>query len=612
MPPTSPGSLGDERYAQILAYVLQQNGIGPGTRPLPANPEQLRTMVLPASPPGPGGGLTAGVPLPPAPARANPLDTFTPVTDVLLNNPSEADWLTWRRTQDAQGFSPLKQVTKTNVKDLRVAWTWSLPNGPHEATPLVHDGVLFVHSYGDKVQALDALTGDLLWQYNRRLPKGVSTIWKRNISLYGDRVYVPTSDAHIVALEAKTGKVVWDQPVADVKQGYGITGGPLVAKGKVMIGTTGFAPGGAFIAALDANTGKEAWRFYTIARPGDPNDSWNGLPVEKRTGGSVWVAGSYDPTLNLAFFGPAPTYDTAPLRNRVSDQVRNDALYTNATIALNPDTGKLAWFYQHLPNDQWDLDWAFERHLIQLPLDGAPRTVVVTGGKQAIFDALEADNGKYLFSMDLGIQNVVTAIDPRTGAKTIDRKLVPGDGDTKLVCPHAGGAKSWIPSSYNPQTKILYVPLVESCMDLTPVAPGERGGAHDGRPLVGASQAGERWQVRTSRSDQPRDAEGHVGPSPARARNRRHARDRGRCRVCRFARSDVCCVRRWHRQGVVEDQAQRRAKYGADQLHGEWTAVRGHHRWQWRSAGRDVPESRAGNPESTRSGGRVVGVRAEK
>lgn len=486
MPPTSPGSLGDERYAQILAYLLQQNGVGPGTRLLPANPEQLRTMVLPASPPGPGGGLTAGVPLPPAPARTNPLDTFTPVTDALLNNPSERDWLTWRRTQDAQGFSPLKQITKTNVKDLRVAWTWSLPNGPHEATPLVHDGVLFVHSYGDKVQALDALTGDLLWQYNRRLPKGVPTIWKRNISLYGDRVYVPTSDAHIVALEAKTGKVVWDQPVADVKQGYGITGGPLVAKGKVMIGTTGFAPGGAFIAALDANTGKEAWRFYTIARPGDPNDSWNGLPVEKRTGGSVWVAGSYDPTLNLAFFGPAPTYDTAPLRNRVSDQVRNDALYTNATIALNPDTGKLAWFYQHLPNDQWDLDWAFERHLIQLPLDGAPRTVVVTGGKQAIFDALEADNGKYLFSIDLGIQNVVTAIDPRTGAKTIDRKLVPGDGDTKLVCPHAGGAKSWIPSSYNPQTKILYVPLVESCMDLTPVAPGERGGL----------TTGVRWSVR--------------------------------------------------------------------------------------------------------------------
>jgi alcohol dehydrogenase (cytochrome c) len=480
MPPASPGSLDNEQYAQVLAYVLQQNGVAPGSRTLPSNPELLRGMVLPAWPPGPGGGLTAGVPLPPAPSRANPFDYFTPVTDAVLNSPAESDWLTWRRTQDAQGFSPLRQITRSNVGNLRVAWTWSLPNGPHEATPLVHDGVLFVHSYGDKVQALDAATGDLLWQHSRRLPTGVPTTWKRNIALYGDRVYVPTSDAHMVALEARTGKVIWDRVVADIKQGYGMTGGPLIAKGKVMIGTTGFAPGGAFIAALDADTGKEAWRFYTIARPGDPNDSWNGLPVDKRTGGSVWVAGSYDPTLNLAFFGPAPTYDTGPLRNRASDLVRNDALYTNATIALNPDTGKLVWHFQHLSNDQWDLDWAFERHIVPLPVNGVPRTAIVTGGKQAIFDALEAETGKYLFSMDLGIQNVVTAIDPRTGAKTIDRKLVPGDGDTKLVCPHAGGAKSWLPSSYNPTTKMLYIPLVESCMDLTPVAPGERGGLSTG------------------------------------------------------------------------------------------------------------------------------------
>jgi alcohol dehydrogenase (cytochrome c) len=486
MPPASPGSLGDEAYAGVLAYLLQQNGVGAGTRPLPSTPEALRSMVLPASPPGPGGGLSAGVSLPPAPPRSNPFARFSPVTDAVLNSPPEADWLTWRRTQDVQGFSPLKQITKGNVGNLRVAWTWALPNGPHEATPLVRDGVLFVHSYGDKVQALNAVTGDLLWQYNRRLPPGVATSWKRNIALYGDRVYVATSDAHMVALEAKTGNVVWDQRVADLQEGHRITGGPLVAKGKVMIGTNGGAPGGAFIAGLDADTGKEAWRFYTIARPPDPNDSWNGLPVDKRTGGSVWVAGSYDPVLNLAFFGPAPTYDTGPLRTRVSEQVRNDALYTNATIALNPDTGKLVWYYQHLANDQWDLDWAFERHLIRLPVNGTPRTVVVTGGKQAIFDALEADNGKYVFSMDLGIQNIVTAIDPKTGAKTIDRKLVPGDGDTKFVCPHAGGAKSWIPSSYNPETKILYVPLVESCMDLTPVAPGGRGGL----------STGVRWSVR--------------------------------------------------------------------------------------------------------------------
>jgi alcohol dehydrogenase (cytochrome c) len=168
------------------------------------------------------------------------------------------------------------------------------------------------------------------------------------------------------------------------------------------------------------------------------------------------------------------------MRTRASASVRNDALYTNATVAINPETGKVAWYYQHLPNDQWDFDWAFERHVITLPIAGTPTRVVVTGGKEAIFDALTADTGKYLFSMDLGLQNVVTAIDPKTGAKTIDARLVPGDGETKMVCPHAGAAKSWLPSSYNAATKMLYIPLVESCMDLTPVAPGERGGLSTG------------------------------------------------------------------------------------------------------------------------------------
>jgi hypothetical protein len=146
----------------------------------------------------------------------------------------------------------------------------------------------------------------------------------------------------------------------------------------------------------------------------------------------------------------------------------------------NPDTGKLVWYYQHLPNDQWDFDWAFERHVVRLPVRGSTRTVIVTAGKEAIFDAVEAEGGEYLFSMDLGLQNVVKSINPRTGVKTIDESLVPGDGQTKLVCPHAGAAKSWLPSSYDPSTKLLYIPLVESCMDLTPVAAGERGGLSTG------------------------------------------------------------------------------------------------------------------------------------
>jgi alcohol dehydrogenase (cytochrome c) len=481
MPPASPGTLGNASYVQILAYMFRQNGLAPGTQALPSNVDALRTMVMPASPPGPGGGLTAAVSLPPPPPRANPLDKLAPVTDATLINPPDGDWLNWRRTLDAHGFSPLKQITKSNVDGLRVAWTWSLPNGPNEATPLVHGGVIFVHGYGDRVQALNAATGDLLWQYARRLPTDAPTTWKRSLALYGDRLYVPTSDTHIVALEMKSGTVVWDRQVADYKLGYGMTGGPLVAKGKVMVGTNGQAPGGNVIVALDADTGREAWRFNAIARPDEPGgDTWNNLPLEKRNGASVWVAGSYDPALNLAFFGVAQTYDTGPLRNLADKSAKNDGLYTDSSVAINPDTGKLVWYFQHLPNDQWDLDWAFERHLVKLPVNGAVRTVAVTGGKQAIFDALDAETGKYIFSMDLGLQNVITSIDPTTGAKKIDPALVPGDGTTKLVCPHAGGAKVWLPSSYNATSKLLYIPLNESCMDLTPVAPGERGGLSTG------------------------------------------------------------------------------------------------------------------------------------
>jgi alcohol dehydrogenase (cytochrome c) len=485
MPPDRPNTLGAEVYTQILAFVFSENSMPAGAAALPSDPVALAKMTLPAgggAGAGPGGGLSPGVSLPSAPGKNNPLLKLTPVTDAMLASPPAADWLTWRRTFDDQGFSPLKQITKNNVNDLKLAWTWTLPVGANEATPLIHDGVMFVHGFGDKVQALDAANGDLLWQYSRTLPKGVQATVKRNISIYGDKVYVATSDIHMVALDAKTGKVAWDSEIANVKEGFRLTGGPLTAKGKVMIGTVGRVAGKNYIVAFDTETGKEAWRFNTIAQPGEPGgNSWNGLPVEKRNGASAWVAGSYDPALNLAYWGVAQTYDTGPLRNLVKQPgVTNDALYTDSTLAINPDTGKLVWYFQHQPNDQWDLDWVFNRVVTKLPVNGVNKQVVFTGGKQAIYDALEADSGKYVFSMDLGLQNIVTAIDPKTGAKTIDPKTVPGDGEAKMVCPHAGGAHSWIPESYNPETHILYIPMVESCMDLIPTPPGGRGSLSTG------------------------------------------------------------------------------------------------------------------------------------
>ena len=484
MPPAAPGSLGAEKHASLLAYLMSQNQLAASTKALPAEIDQLKGMLLPGATGGPSGGLSPFAVLPPAPRIVNPLDKYTPVTDALLQSPPAGEWPTWRRGYDGQGFSPLRQINKTNVGALRAAWSWALPNGPNESTPLFHDGVLFVHSYGDKVQAIDAATGDLLWQYSRRLPMGTPPSVKRAIAIYGDKVYTGTSDTHIVALDAKTGRVVWDKPIADQKQGYGLTGGVTVAKGKVIASTTGRAPGGNFIVGLDAQTGQEAWRFGTIPKDGEfGGNTWNNVPHEKRNGGSVWVPGSYDSTTGLLYIGVGQTYDTGPYRNPVAGS-NDDLLFTDSTLAIDPDTGKLKWHYQHLSNDQWDYDWAFTRQLVRLTPGGS--LLVGTGGKQAVYDYVDAKSGEYAFSFDLGVQNVITGVEPKTGTKRIDASLTPGNGQMVTTCPHAGGAKNWLPDSYNPDSHVLFVSLVEACMDLIPVAPGGRG----------SLSTGVRWTLR--------------------------------------------------------------------------------------------------------------------
>ena len=501
MPPASPGSLGPDAAAQLVAFILQTNGVQAGDKGFPTDATAQTAMTIPRGATQRNAPMMPLSPLAPPTAPVvlpNPLEKFSPVTDALLDNPPDSDWLIWRRTYDDFGYSPLKQINRTNVGDLRVAWAWSLPNGQNEATPLEHDGVLFVDSYGDKVQALNAVTGDLLWQYSRQLPSDARLAVKRNISLYGSRLYVPTSDDHIVALDIKTGAVVWDTALADYTKGYQSTGGPLVAKGKVMMGLAGQAQGGNLIVALDADTGKEAWRFHTIAQSGEPGDSWNDLPNEKRNGASVWTAGSYDPELKLAFFGVGQTYDTGPVLHRVDKPgVSNDGLFTDCTLAFDPDTGKLVWYFQHVHNDQWDLDWAFEQQIMRLPGDNAGKKMIVTSGKMGIYEALDAATGKYLWSRDMGIQNVIASIDPKTGEKTLTPEGAVGDGKTHTICPHPGGGREWIAGSYNPDSKIVYTEMTETCMDMIPAPAGQRGNL----------SSGYNWFIRM----RPGDKDGNLG-----------------------------------------------------------------------------------------------------
>jgi len=480
MPSAAPNSLGDETYAAIVAYLLQNNGVAVGEEKLAANPAKLAQLVIPASGNYPSGGVSADVSLPPPEfTTVNPLDKIRPVTDSMLALAPAGDWLTWRRGNDATGHSPLKQINKKNVNDLRVGWSWSLPAGPSTTIPLAHDGVIFVQGWGDVMQAIDGVSGTLLWQYKRWIPDSVPVFnyRKRSFALYGNYIYMPASDGHMLALDMKSGELVWETKIADLEKGFRITGGPLLAKGKVMIGTSGGASGGNYIVGLDAISGEQAWKFNAIPKPGEPGgDSWNGMPWETRSGGSVWTVGSFDPESGLAFFGPAPTYDTGPLAKSINKAgITSSALYTNATIALDPDTGKLIWHYQHFVNDQWDQDWAFERHIYRQKIKGKHKTVVATGGKLGIYDVLEASNGAYVGSVDLGIQNIVTGIDPNTGEKAVDFSLQPSRELTVTVCPNNAGGKNWMPSAYNPSSKLLFVPLMEICMDMIPVPPDEKG-----------------------------------------------------------------------------------------------------------------------------------------
>jgi alcohol dehydrogenase (cytochrome c) len=259
-----------------------------------------------------------------------------------------------------------------------------------------------------------------------------------------------------------------------------ITGGPLVANGVVMQGIVGAQiPGGSSIAAVDAETGEPLWRFRTLAQPGTPaGNSWNDLKAEDRNGGSVWTSGTYDAELDLAFFGPGPTYDTGPLRHPAGKAGHtNDALYTDTTLALRPRTGELVWYYQHMKNDQWDMDWAFERAIVPLQINGRTRKAVVTSGKEGWFDALDATTGEYLASFDMGLQNFITGVDPKTGEKQIDPAMLPGGVDHIItICPYGGGGRNWMPTSHDVDRGALYVVAVDACMGLVPVPKGQRGG----------------------------------------------------------------------------------------------------------------------------------------
>jgi alcohol dehydrogenase (cytochrome c) len=412
-----------------------------------------------------------------------PLAKLTPVTDEMLRNPPPDDWLNWRRTYSGWGYSPLTQINRKNVKDLKVAWTFSMDSSPdavNETTPLVHDGVMFLWNFGETIDALDAKTGTLLWKFNHDMPDDYPSLpgfyrTKRSLAIAGNKLIVGTIDMHVIALDIKTGKKVWDVVTDDYKSERTYNSGPLVVKDKVLMGAgncgpgsanqhrgevAGYSPpGGCFITGHDLETGKELWRFNLTAHSNEPGgDTWNNLPDDKRDGAAIWVAGQYDPELNLTYWG---TGSPSPWSTITRGTFGADSLYVDSTVALNPDTGTLVWYYQHVPHDPYDQDYPFERIVVPVTVRGERHKAVITVGKPGIFEALDAATGKFLFAVDPGAQNDLTSVDPVTGARTVLSEPPPPGVKN---CPTGMGVRSFPAGAYSPLTNWYYMPIHDYCM----------------------------------------------------------------------------------------------------------------------------------------------------
>lgn len=389
---------------------------------------------------------------------------YTPVTDARLQNPEPQNWLMTRGNYQGWSYSTLDQINTSNVKNLVPVWTVSTGvDSGHEAPPIVNNGVMFVATPYSQVMAMDAATGTVLWRYKRKLPEGFSALHNtsRGVALYGDKVFLPGLDAVLVALDAKTGKVAWEAKVEDWKTGYYMTMAPLIVRGKVLVGIAGgeFGVRG-FVEAFDADTGKPAWKTYSVPAPGEPgSETWEKPDTWKTGGASTWMTGNYDPVTNTVYWG---TGNGSPW---FGDQRPGDNLFTSSTLALDGDTGKIKGHFQYHQNESWDWDAM-----------NAPMLVDFQKGNNVVQGLLTPQRNGYLYWLGRGAdgsitylnsenyvpQNVFKSIDPKTGRPVVDLDHKPATGKTALFCPGLWGGKDWPFESYSPKTGMVYIPSNEN------------------------------------------------------------------------------------------------------------------------------------------------------
>jgi len=418
---------------------------------------------------------------------------FVPVTDAMIQQPDPKDWLSWRRTLDSWGYSPLDEINKDNVAQLRLVWARPLNEGSQEGTPLVHDGVMYFPAPGDVIEAIDAQSGELLWQHRRAIPKDIGKFlpfWdtNRNLAIYGRLIIANGADDYLYALDAETGEQVWETRILDYRKGAKQSSGPIIADGLAITGRSCEPEGGpdaCVITAHDATTGKEVWRTSTIARGDDPNDAtWGGLPLDKRMQVGAWMNASYDPELKLVYMG---TSVSAPAPKFMLAGTEFTYLYHNSTLALDVTTGKIVWHYQHVV-DHWDLDHPFPRMLMDLAVAPDPQEVtwinpkidrtrtykVLTGvpGKTGIVYTLDRETGEFLWARPTIYQNVVEKIDGATGKVTVNPDTVFEEfGKARTVCPSATGGANYQAPAYSPLTRTMYFPAQNLCFNVTAVKP---------------------------------------------------------------------------------------------------------------------------------------------
>jgi alcohol dehydrogenase (cytochrome c) len=451
MPPGSQGLLSDKTYKEIHQYILSSN-----------NKEIDESWVAFSDP------STIDQPQERKTNFKNkPILNFNNITLNDINNPPSSDWLSWRRTVDGQGYSPLKIINTSNIQKLKLSWSLSMNEGSNQITPLVSQGIMFLTNPGNTIQALNAKNGELIWEYNYPFPKGSKTLGgpTRNIAIYEDKIFMATYDASLIALDIKTGNLLWKTKKANFQDGYTHTSGPIVANGVIVSGINGcerYIKEGCFITGHNPDNGREIWRTSTIAYPGDKHgDTWGDTDSIYRAGGDTWIPGSYDPTLNLFFIG------TSQAKPWVADSrgmtTKDSALYTNSTLAINPNTGKIKWFYQHIPGETIDMEVGFERVLV----DYNNKKLLYTIGKDGILWKMDRENGKFISLLETVNQNIYQKINYKTGKLTYREDILNSKVNNSFsVCPGIYGGHNWQAMSYDKESNSLIIPLHQLCADM--------------------------------------------------------------------------------------------------------------------------------------------------